>query len=573
MISQSHFCTWFPVPLAKNMTLGYDGREELSQKRIGIVKRSSDSLLVQGSILAIAGLLTKLLGFLYRIPMANMLGEQGNGIYSVAFGIYNIALTLSSYSLPAAVSKLISERLGRGDRPGVRLVFRTAVQFALLAGACAAAVLFFGASGLETLYHRAGLSRPLRVLAPTAFVVALLGVLRGWFQGRGNMLPTAVSQVLEQVVNALVSLFATWQFLRIYRARPDQPSFGAAGGTLGTLAGAAAALIFLWLLYRWSAVKPPATQRPVERTEDVWRAMAVTVVPLMLSQTIYQLGSTLDDLLFGSVMELQGVSDAVASSILGVYNTQYNQMTTLPVAITTAMAATLLPGIALLRAQGRRKEAQRKVQTAVKWNMALAIPAAVGLAVLARPIMELLFPRLTEYRMLSVRMLQCGSFAVVFYALSTITAAVLQGSDHMHAPVGNAALALAGHVFLVYGLLRYTGLGVYSLIIGNVTFPMLLSLLNCRSISKKLHNQWEFRRTFLIPLLASVPMGLLAWGAYQGLSALHLELPWALLLSVLAAAGFYVVAVTRLGCFTRSEFAELPMGGLLARIAGCPKKR
>ena len=131
------------------------------------MKHSSDSLLVQGSILAIAGLLTKLLGFLYRIPMANMLGEQGNGIYSVAFGIYNIALTLSSYSLPAAVSKLISERLGRGDRPGVRLVFRTAVRFALLAGTCAAAVLFFGASGLETLYHRAGLARPLRVLAPT----------------------------------------------------------------------------------------------------------------------------------------------------------------------------------------------------------------------------------------------------------------------------------------------------------------------------------------------------------------------------------------------------------------------
>lgn len=534
-------------------------------------KQSKDSMLVQGSILAAAGLITKLLGFLYRIPMANMLGEQGNGIYSVAFSIYNIALTLSSYSLPAAVSKLISERLGRGERNGARQMFRIALAFAAAGGLCAFAVLFFGARGLEALYHREGLARPLQVLAPTALVVALLGVLRGWFQGRGNMLPTAISQILEQLVNVAVSLLAAWQFLRIFRARPDAASFGAAGGAVGTLAGAAAALLFLWLLYRLGR----GGARPLPRMEQqrkyaACRALVLTVVPMMLSQTIYQLGSTVDDLLFGRAMERQGMADVMAASLQGVYNTQYNQLTTLPVAITTAMAATLLPGIALLWSQGKRKEALRKTRTVIKLNMAVAIPAAAGLAVLAEPIMTLLFPSLTAYRGLSVRMLQTGSAAVIFYALSTITAAVLQGSDHMNLPAVHAAAALAVHTVLVWVLLHRTSLGIYALIVGNVTFPLMLAALNCHAIRKRLRCRWELRRTFLLPAALSAVMGLLAWGSYQGLRRLGVEMSWSLLLSIAASMLFYGLALLRMGCFSRSELSELPLGGLLERIAGMP---
>ena len=120
------------------------------------------SLFVQGSILALAGIITKLIGFIYRIPMANILGNQGNGIYSVAFGIYNIALTLSSYSLPQAVSKLISEKIAQEQYQNKLRIFVRALIFALIAGAAACSLLWFGAGFLEELYAREGLSRPLR---------------------------------------------------------------------------------------------------------------------------------------------------------------------------------------------------------------------------------------------------------------------------------------------------------------------------------------------------------------------------------------------------------------------------
>lgn len=531
---------------------------------------SRHSIVVQGGILAAAGILTKILGFAYRIPMANLLGEQGNGIYSVAFDIYNIALTLSSYSLPAAVSKMISERLGRRQKGGARHVLRVSLCFALAAGLAAFAILFLGAGVLEHLYHRQGLARPLRVLAPTAFVVAALGVLRGWFQGRGNMVPTAISQVLEQVVNAAVSLLATWQFMRAFAASGDAASYGAAGGTMGTLAGAGAALLFLGLLYGLgrSGAEPGRLRDRAESDRAVLRVLVMTVLPLILSQTIYQLGSTLDDLLFGRVMEHKGVSDVVASSLLGVYNTQYNQMTTMPVAVTTAMAASLLPGIALLNAQGRRAEARRKIRTVVKLNMAVAFPAAVGLGVLAGPIMRLLFPSLTEYQSVATGLLQTGSAAVIFYALSTITAAVLQGSDFLNLPVANAALALMGHVALVFLLLRCTDLGIYVLVVGNVTFPLTLALLNCFAVRRCLRYRWEYGRTFGIPAVSAALMGFAVRGIYAGLGALGAGLPSALLAAVLSGAVFYGVVLLRVGCFTREELQELPKSRLLLRIAG-----
>ena len=319
-------------------------------------KGTRDTLFLQGMILACAGILTKIIGFIYRIPMANFLGDQGNGIYSVAFGIYNIALTLSSYSLPLAVSKLVSHRTAKNEHRNARRVFRDSLLFAVLVGAAACAALYLGADALEELYHRPGLARPLRVLAPTTFVVAVLGVFRGFFQGHGNMVPTALSQIAEQIVNAVVSVIATYQFMMIYASSADVYSYGAAGGTLGTLAGAAAALLlFFWMFWLMRGTLRRRAARDHSRRERdsaIAGELVLTVIPIILSQTIYQIGYTIDDFLFGNIMAEKGFSDAVISSLQGVFNTQYNQLINLPVAVATAMAASTLPAIIRAGVQG-----------------------------------------------------------------------------------------------------------------------------------------------------------------------------------------------------------------------------
>ena len=204
------------------------------------------NFLVQGSILALAGILVRVIGMLYRIPVVNIIGSDGNGIYSAAYNVYNIVLVLSSYGLPMAVSKLISARLAEGEYRNSAQIFRSALILSVITGGCACALLYFGAGWIErTLYPGLpGMAIPLRVLAPTVLIVAVLGVFRGFYQGHGQMEPTAVSQLIEQIVNAVVSVAAGYLLMRAYTGQEYQAAHGAAGSTLGTCLGALSALIF-----------------------------------------------------------------------------------------------------------------------------------------------------------------------------------------------------------------------------------------------------------------------------------------------------------------------------------------
>ena len=209
-------------------------------------------------ILAGAGILTRLIGIAYRIPVNNILGDEGQGFYGCAFSIYNIALLLTSYSLPLAVSKLVSARVSKGEYKNAQRILKGALMFALVVGAAVGLLVFFFSDFIAGSIMSLKLSvYALRVLAPGLFIVAVMGVFRGYFQGMGTMIPTAVSQILEQIVNAIVSIIGASYLLEMGKkvAEGDVNSslpyaYGAAGGTLGTVLGALTGLIFLLVLMK-----------------------------------------------------------------------------------------------------------------------------------------------------------------------------------------------------------------------------------------------------------------------------------------------------------------------------------
>lgn len=535
------------------------------------------SIALHGTILAAAGIISKIIGFIYRIPMANMMGNTGNGLYSVAFGVYNIALTLSSYSMPLAVSKLMSERLAKKEYKNSHKLFVRALLFALITGALACLALYFGAVLFAHLYKREGLERPLRVLAPTTFIVAILGTCRGFFQGHRNMAPTAISQVLEQIVNAIVSVWATWYFVSTCESTAEIASRGAMGGTFGTLAGAFAALLFMGALLfaNRKNVKEEASHED-EANEDtalVMKAIVLTVIPVIISQSIYTLGYTMDDLLYGNIMALKGVDEDLATGLQGVFNTQYNQMINLPVAIATAMASATLPGVVASYTVGKLDDVKKKISMVLKINMLIAVPSAVGLAFFANPIMGLLFPRLNEDHSVAVILLTVGSVAVIFYALSTLSTSILQGCNRMRVPVIHAGISLLIHIALVAVLLYTTNLGVYALVIGNVTFPMLVSILNLRSIREIIDYHFDFSSLLGKPLLAATIMGGVGYGIYAVLVKVFggnisffgktglLRMPLALSFGIafLIAIATYGVFLGILKCFQKEELARIPI--------------
>lgn len=531
-------------------------------------ENAKKSIIVQGSILALAGIVSKIIGFIYRIPMANIMGNTGNGIYSVAFGIYNIALTLSSYSMPLAVSKLMSARIAKKEYKNANNLFMKAMVFAIITGFVAFITLFLGADILADLYKKQGLERPIRILAPTTFIVAMLGTCRGFFQGHRNMVPTAVSQVVEQIVNAIVSVLAAYLCVQACSNGADKSSYGAMGGTMGTLAGALVALIIfigLFIKNRPNYIKEMSyDDEATESSKIIYKAILLTVIPVIISQTIYQLGYTLDDLIFGNLMCLKGINQVKVTDLQGVFNTQYNQMINLPTAIATSMAAATLPSIVASYTTKEYDSVYSKINTVIKVNMLIAVPSAIGLAVLADPIMSVLFPGLNEYHTVAVKLLMTGSFAVVCYALSTMTTSILQGCDKMRTPVIHSGISLVIHVGIVAGLVYYTDLGVYGLVIGNVTFPMLVSILNMLSIHKHLNYKFEISNSFVKPLIAAIIMGIITYASYNGLMYIIgndkvisklISMGVAFVLAIIT----YAVMIGVLKVFKKEELAKIPV--------------
>ncbi len=521
----------------------------------------------QGTILAMASIIVRMIGIVYRIPVANIIGDEGNGIYSAAYEIYNLALILSSYSLPLAVSKLLSAQLARKQYRIGRKIFIASLIFSCISGGLMALLIFFGAGLIEKHFYSnfTGISVPLKVLAITIFVVALLGTLRGFFQARKTMIPTAISQIIEQVVNAAGSIYFAISFLRNHADSGIAAGWGAAGSTMGTLLGAATGLFFLVFVY---IIYHPIVKNQLRRDHsvsdatygEIYRMLIATIIPVILGQTVYQLSGVIDSMMFSNLASGDNVS-----TIYGVYSTKYRLLVNVPIAIASAMASSLIPTLVADYTKRDLSGARRRIAISVKVNMIIAFPCALGLTVLGTPIVRMLFPS-SDYK-LGGYLLAAGSTAVIFYALSTVTNAALQGINLMRKPVIHAAISLGLHIVLVFVLLKFTRLGIYALVIGNVTYPMVVCLFNSLTLARSLDYRQEYRTSFLIPAICSLIMGGCASLIYHlGYATVHSN-TIACLLAVLVAVIIYFVLIILLGGIRENDLPDFPMGMRIGRLA------
>lgn len=529
--------------------------------------RKANSILIQGSILAAASLLVRVIGLIYRIPLTRILGDEAMGYYSTAFQFYNLALLLSSYSLPLAVSKLVSAREVKKQYRNSRKVFVFALGFGAVVGTIATLVVYFGADAYGRLNKTELVAIPLRVLAPTILVFSLMGVIRGYFQGHNNMLPTAISQVVEQVVNAAVSILAAMYMVKKYAGDPAVDAYGAAGGTLGTFLGACAAAVCLVVIYvvqrpLFAALWRQDTSDYVESNRRVMHAILATVLPVVVSQTVYQLSGNIDVTVFHRILSERGFSASVRNQWWSVYSNKYVLLSNVPVAIASAMGTAIVPGLIAEYSRMNFEGIRQRVASAVKFNMLIAFPCAVGLSVLSGPILRLLFG---DGSALSARMLSVGGVCVVFFALSTVTNGILQGIDRMRVPVFHSAIALGLHVILLFVLLKFTHLNAMSLVLANIFFAFVVCVLNWRSIGKYLDYRQEIDRTFVRPLLASLLMGAAVYGLHALLAHVFPDSA-ATVLSIAAAVPIYGVGLLLLGCLTEEELRSMPKGTTLLRL-------
>ena len=535
-------------------------------------KQKNDGLIMQAGILASAGIIVRIIGLLYNTPLVAIIGDEGFGYYSNAYNAYSIILLISSYSIPSAVSKVIAQRLATKEYRNAHRIFCCAFIYVLVVGSIASLFVFFGA-GLLVEMDSAVL--PLKVLAPTIFFSGILGVLRGYFQAHRSMAQTSVSQILEQIINALISVGAAYVLVKLAvgESASTVASYGAVGGTIGTGAGVITALLFMAGMY---ALNRKTIHRRIERDtthqdesyKDIFKLIITVVTPFILSTGIYNLNNFLDNTVYSQLMmNVKGWAEAEVATGLSAVS-KATKISNIPIALASAMATALIPGISSDFAKKDLESARAKVAKSVKVTMLIAIPASVGLGVLAKPVMRVIFNQPNSLE-LSSALLSLLAISVMLYSLSTLTQAVLQSVGRMNIPIVNAAVAIVIHsvVMVIMTLYLKEEYSIYYYIIATVLYALLLCILNGIYVRKSLGYSQEVLRTFVIPGIAAAVMGAVAFGVYQGLYYLIKINIVALFVAIAMACMVYFVLIIKLGAVTEDELKSMPKGHLLVKIA------
>ena len=542
--------------------------------------RRSSGVLVQAGILAMASMIVRVIGLLYRAPLTAIIGDEGNGYYGTAYNIYTIILMVSSYSMPSAISKLMAQKLAVGEYRNANRVFRCALTYGVLVGLVGSGLLFFGARFLVPDVAVC----VLQVFAPTVFLFGILGSMRGYFQARGSMVQTSVSQILEQLANAVVSIAAAWLLMQTaVGADPTRRAqLGAMGSALGTGAGVLIALLFMVFCFRRSKegrkaeILSDATGKE-EKYRIFLRDTILVITPFMLSGVIMNLTTSLNQTIYMRMLiDLKGAGETATTTLYGIFSNKAVVISNIPISIATAVSSAIIPGISAAYARRDETGARRQVGNAIRITSIVAIPSAVGLAVLARPITMLMFPQMESLELAS-SLLSLLAVTVIFYSISTITNAALQSIGRMNLPLVSAGIALVVQTVVLVALLRFTDLDVRALVLVSILYSVMIFAVNQYYLRRFLGIRQDVRRDYLQPLVCAALMGAAAKAVYYlvSMAAEPVEnLPKgfyfrnlaATAAALLAAVLVYGYTMVRSGTIRRKDLLSMPKGQLLVRL-------
>lgn len=523
----------------------------------------------QAAFLMAAQLICSVIGLLYRSPLHLIMGDVGDGYYTYAYEWYTIILLISSYSIPMAISKVMAERLAIGQYRNAQKVFHGSLLYVLVVGGIGAGVAFFGAPLFLTATPDAVLA--LRILAPTILMSGFLGCLRGYFQAQNNMMPTAISRVVEQILNAVMSVFAAWLLTRPFIGNENLTGkYGAAGGTIGTGSGVLIGIVFMLIVYMMNRGKymdqiAKDTTKKTESFLDVFKVIFLMVTPIIFATCIYNATAIVDQNIFSYSMLARGADAMEISRQYALFGYRFKPIINIPIALSSATSTALIPAVATAMASDNKKDARDKINECMKLSTFIAIPAAIGLCVLSYPVIRILYP--TGDVKGAALILSLGSVSVIFYSLSTVTNGVLQGLGHPSIPVRHAAIALAINALAAFVTVRYLGMGAVGVLLATVLYAFTVMYMNAVSLKSILGYKHDINNLIIQPLKAALVMGVVVgiifWVPYillPNVFGRYLMSAILTMVSVMVGVLVYAIIYTKSTGMTDAEIRRLPMG-------------
>ncbi len=537
-------------------------------------KNNDNTLVRNASFLMVAALISKIIGMLYKSPLSTTLGNNSYAMFQFAQNVYFILLMIASFSIPQAVSKIMAEKITFRRYRDAQKVFHCALLYAVVAGVVVSLFCVFGAKILVP-DSMEGARLALQMLAPTIFLSGILGVFRGYFQAYRNMMPTSLSQIIEQIFVAVFALVMSSVMIGHFSGESEAvvQKWGAAGATMGTGAGVTAALLFMLLIYglnRGNIRKRLRSDRRSvnESTSSVMKSIILIIMPIVLSAFIYNVNGYINSYMYSGIMGAKGMDPDLIGNLYAEYG-YFMTIINIPLTLASTAPTSMIPEVSAHYARRDIRTANQKIDRATWISMIISIPAAVGLAVLAGPVIRLLFPGTNGEGSL---LLILGAVTIILNGNSNISNGVLQGIGKPKIPMIHAAVALVADVIAMLLLLYFTDLGIYTIVIAMIVYAVVMCLLNEAAMRKYMRHVNPWRNAYLNPLLASVPMALVAGGVYYGLNFILPEGRIFLAVELMLAIGLggivYLFAYLFISRPDEEELAALPGGRILAGIAG-----
>ena len=535
------------------------------------------------AILAAAGLICKLIGVLFRIFAVRIVGEPGMKYYELIYPTYSWLLIISSSGIPTAISRMVAERAAVGNHDGARRVFRRSLLLLLLIGAITSALMFFGAGWLggTVLNGGEGAKYSMMALAPALLFVSLLCAYRGYLQGLQRMTGTSVSQFAEQVFKFIFGLLIAGYLYKRYEGTDFSSAAGAAGLLLGVTISEILALVVMILFYARTKGQYPSLIEDPNPHERVIGPMLMIAIPITLGASILPIANFLDSVMITRLLLGIGAPyTTVLEPDFTFADLNYQALCTyvrsiinLPATLTVGIAMSIVPAISAARVRSDKTGVQNLSLLSLKISMAIGMPCAVGLSVLAGPIIRLLYSHITpEAYAIAVPLMRVAAFTVIFISLVQTATGALQGAGRHRLPMWFLLIGGLTKIAVNFICIPMKEINILGAVISNLTCYGIAGILDTAAILKVTKARLNVLDTFLKPALASALMGAAAWGAHRLLSGLTIfQNGWmahaATVIAILAAVVAYVVFTLLFAMFTKEELAYIPGGRKLARFA------
>ena len=547
---------------------------------------------LQGTaVLAMATVLVKLMGFLFKVPLNNIIGEDGFGYFNTAYDVYNVLLMISTTGLPVAMSRMISQAQTLGNHAQIKRIYRTSLYVFLTIGMVGSLGMLIFCRQLSVMVTTNENSwAAIAALAPCVLLICLVSAYRGFFQGQSNMTPTSVSQIFEAVTRLIVGLGLAWLVMKltgdaavrvqgiVLASGETAQDYGditlAAGGAiLGVTLGSLISVVYLHHKFRQSNQILSLGGGTAKSTRSTMKELLSIAVPITLGSAGLQIINLFDTMIY--MRRLTGAlqwTEKMADSAKGVYNF-CQTVFALPCSFIPTITIAVIPAITASLTRKDLAEAKATSESSVRTMALIAMPCAAGLFVMAEPVIRLLCSTYTEDRIqLAATMLAILGLTVIFNSLVLLLNAIMQAHGDVVTPVVNMLIGGIIKIIVNYILVGQPNLNIVGAPIGTFICYISITALDLIAMKRHISARPAIFKNIIRPGLASAIMGAATFMVYRVLSNAISSWKLACLLSLAFAVVLYAVLVVFLRCLTYEDCMLLPKGEKIAKILRIRKK-